>query len=360
MRWVFSIHSVFGFGNGGVTEGDVAGWLDKSQPTVSRRLNGEIPFRRDELEILDEALGERGALLRQAGYVPQDAYPTASRYLDEAWLLRRLDEAEAISSNRDASWSVSEGYLKMLLSYLAPLREDRLVEKYRTRLQLDLLDIASERFGVTAGIIRSARSLGGTVNESKDRELTYRYETAMMGFAAGAGHYERGLNHQRWALTIAEAWDKLDPQRAWDQLQVAHLLAITSPGSPESETIIETLKPQLWTVEYRPGEWPRPIDGASYLDVLLTEFSFYFHQGLLSRAGDLLDLILGKFMTSPYSSDTILVESSAAEWYAAHGQGRLMEAHLLRADTLIRRYERFWYGDEVDRIRGTLRNEHEQ
>jgi hypothetical protein len=58
-----------------INQREVAKWLGIDVGAVNKRLNGQRPFQREEVEIIDRELGEHGALLRKAGYVPDDAYP---------------------------------------------------------------------------------------------------------------------------------------------------------------------------------------------------------------------------------------------------------------------------------------------
>jgi hypothetical protein len=59
----------------GVKQREVAKWLGIDVGAVNRRLAGQRPFLREELETIDWILGEDGALLQKAGYIPDDAYP---------------------------------------------------------------------------------------------------------------------------------------------------------------------------------------------------------------------------------------------------------------------------------------------
>ena len=105
----------------GVTHREIAKWLGIDAGAVNRRLTGQRPFRRDDLETIDQILGEHGALLEKAGYRPDDAFPPRSKYLDEEWLLHRIKEEPVVF--RYAPAEVALGCIEGLLVYLVSVRE---------------------------------------------------------------------------------------------------------------------------------------------------------------------------------------------------------------------------------------------
>jgi hypothetical protein len=331
-----------------VTHREIAKWLGIDPGAVNRRLTGQRPFRRDELEIIDRLLGEHGALLRKAGYIPDDASSPRSKYLDEEWLLHRLKEEAVLF--RYASVEVALNRIEELLAYLESVHEQeyKLVKKYKTLLKLDKLDLLIGRFGMDSYLLNRAGALGKVVQQVDDNELSYVYETAMTIFSSGVNDYEQALVHDQRALRITDSLERPVVAHLQIEISIIDVLTHIDPWNPEAEEKLETVKAALYVPRYI-GNWPE-IDEPSYLDVLQVEFNLRLEQaGPTSEAGDILTTILNNFLYAPSTEDTITSLLCAAEFYALDGQKDCMENYLNEVQPLIE--QRHWFDGEVERIK---------
>jgi hypothetical protein len=334
----------------GITQREVAKWLkDVDVGAVNRRLTGKRTFLREELDILDWVLGENGALLEKAGYIPDDTYPPKSRYLDEEWLRRRLDEKEVVL--HFAPLDIAEGCVKGLLGYLASVQEDRSVRRYKTWLELDNLDLMINRFGIDAYFLLKAKELETVVQKVDDNELTYYYESSMTDFCGGARDDEQALLYERRALKLVDSLERPIVACLETEISIVNLLALTDPSNSEAEQRLETVKSALYVPSYDIEKWPK-FDETNYLESLQAEFNLRLYQGgHTSGAGDVITIILGKFLHSPYKEQNATSLLCAAEFYATDGQQNLMEDYLKQSQELIDGDEMHWYDGEVERIR---------
>jgi hypothetical protein len=332
-----------------VKQSEVAKWLGIDPGALNRRLTGQRLFRREELEIIDGKLGEHGALLLKAGYKPDDAYPPKSRYLDEEWLRHRLDEKEVLL--HFATLGVSEGCVRGLLDYLDSVREDWLVRKYKTWLELDLFGLVIERSGMNEDILLKGKALETVVQKVDDNEFTYHYECSMSDFCGGARDYEQALFYEQRALKLVDSLEKPMVARIETEIAIINLLALIDPTNTEAEKHLEIVKPALYVPSYDVG-WPK-FDETNYLELLQAEYNLRLYQSEhTSEAGDILTIILEKFLHSPYTVQNATSLLCAAEFYAIDVQQNLMEDYLKRSQELIEGDGIHWFDGEVERIRG--------
>jgi hypothetical protein len=136
---------------------------------------------------------------------------------------------------------VTEGCVKGLLHYLASVREDGLVRKYKTWLELDLLSLILDRFGMNTNILLQAKALERIVQRVDDNELTYNYESSMSDFCGGARDYERALFYEQRALKLVDLLEKPTVARQETEISIVNLLALSDPSNVEAEKQLETL-----------------------------------------------------------------------------------------------------------------------
>lgn len=338
----------------GVRESELADWLNTSVSTISRRLNGKSAFSRDEVATLDERLGDHGALLHLAGFVPDHRELPRSRYFDEQGFVERFEEVLLLSHNELTPLAVVERSIRRLLSYLRSVEQTRSVRRYQLRLECELLDCLSNRAGVTPHILKSAMGARRAVDSLGDRLLAYQYEGLLSDLYVGVNDYERGLLHQRKALDLIRPFPDQQAEQLDTEVAVARLMTATDPDDPEITEILDRAKPLLWVPGYDTWQWPRPGEGPSYLDVLHAEFALQLTLRDMQRAGDTLTLALSKFLTSPRVSDNIATLLTAADFYARDHQEAEMERYLGQAECLIDKFDQRWFGDEAALIRGQL------
>jgi hypothetical protein len=337
--------------HGGVQEAELADWLGVSVSTVSRRLNGKSNFSRDEIVVLDEHLGHGGGLLVAAGYMPDADTIPASRFFDEMAFLARFEEVILLNTLSRSTAAVAEQRLKQLLGYLKAVEQTRVVRWHQLRVELELIDAASNRSGVTPQLLRMAIDRRRAIQAVGDRTLTYVYESLLSDLYLGAGDYGRAIAHQRRSLASTEPGPEGDADRLHTDITIARLLTAMDADVSSLPTSLDTAREVLWIDTYRAWEWPSPVDGPSYLDVLHADFAVQVALGGMQKAGSLVELILDKFMTSPRVTDNITSLLCAAEFFARDAQPDMMERHLAEAESLISRFDQHWYGDEVAAIR---------
>ena len=312
----------------GVREQELAEWLSLSPSTVSRRLNGKSEFSRDELVAIDERLGHGGGLLVSAGYLPDTDELPRSRYFDEATFQERFDEILLLTASPHTSVGVTERRIKRLLSYLGSVEQCRSARLFQLHLQLELLDCAANRSGVTLPLLRSALGMRCAIDEVRDRALSYVYESFLSDFYVGFDDHERALRHQLRSLDLIPPGAEWNAERLHTEITVARLMAPLELGGQQAERALASATEALWVDGYRPWQWPSPLDGPSYLDVLHAKFAMQIARGEMAGAGDTVSLILDKFLTSPRVSDNITSLLCAAEFFARDDQPTTMERHL--------------------------------
>jgi hypothetical protein len=331
-----------------IHEEEIAGWLGISTASVSRRLNGIIPFQREEIEILDQELEEHGALLWEARYVPEGYHPPVGIYLNEEWLQQQIEYAEVIA--RFDRLDRAEQHITQLRTELAPFKEESLGKKYRMKLRLELLDIEAYRPGRIQAVLQKATKLEKAIQAIGDRQLLYDYYTLMSDFANGANDYELALAHERQALKLVDSLEKPTAARLETEISLVNLLAFSAPSSSEPEQYLETVRSALYVPSYDLGKWPK-LNEPNYLDVLQAEFNLRLEQGgHTSEAGDILTTILEKFLDCPYKTQKTTSLLCAAEFYAIDKQQSLMENYLKQAQSLIEGEEIHWFDSEIERI----------
>ena len=153
-----------------IRETEVATWLNMNVSNVSRRLKGLTPFRRDEIELLDEKIEAHGAVMLQAGYLPDIAYIPRSRYLDKDWFIEQIDELSDLFNFSPIQ--TAEKRVSRLLAYLNSLHEDSLVRKYRIWLTVDYIEAAAYNHGISEIYIKKARDLRHDVYATRDKNLS--------------------------------------------------------------------------------------------------------------------------------------------------------------------------------------------
>jgi hypothetical protein len=331
-----------------IHEKELAGWLNSSVSGVSRRLNGIIPFQREDIEILDQELEEHGALLWEAGYVPKDYHPPVGIYLNEEWLRQQVEYAETIAQfDRLDS---AERYIEELRKRLAPFKDESLAKKYRMKLYLDLLDIEAYRPGRIRSVLQKATKLEKTIQSVGDKQLLYEYYTLMSDLTNGANDYELALVHERRALKLVDSLEKPTAARLETEISLVNLLAFSDPSSSEPEQYLETVKSTLYVPNYDLGKWPKS-DEPNYLEVLQAEFNLRLEQGgSNSEPGGILTIILQDFRDCPYKIQKATSLLCGAEFYAMDKQQSLMEKYLKQAQTLIEGEELHWFDSEIERI----------
>jgi tetratricopeptide (TPR) repeat protein len=340
----------------GITQQEVADLIYVDKSNVTLRFKGITPFTRKDVENLDQAWHEHGALLERAGFLERDRHSLlivpGSRYLDEVWIKDRLDEAADLRTSPNAGSSRrAKRYLEALIAYLESCKEDQTTRLYQAKVRLEALELRGDITGVSEGIFQAAKDLRHAVDDTADREFAYDYASGMSDLAVGRGRYEQALTYQEEALRLTPALNDPRTEKLWTEIAIANIHSYTDPENPAAMHVVEDASAELEVPSYPLGDWP--IESPSYLGVLQTKLNLQL--GLdLQKAGETLEVILRNFLPSPAMSDDITTLVAAAEFYALDHQEAIMEKYLGQAGKLIRQHDLNYYASEIERVRSLL------